>query len=226
MRHFRAVLTVAIALAVVLVGCDPGPEVRSGSTPSEEDGVAGDQGTRGTTAKVRLRPPEPGDSDIEGLLTITDDGAKVRVTGSAQGFDPDKNYISLFHGVGSTATGPRACEPVGIPSSPGDPENALRRDQMHVGGWAIRSLDMGGLRALAWPKLYEGSTAGKGYSGEYELKNAPPELEGSTPSDGVPDYVPLDRVGTVSIRTLSETDALGRVGFGPDAVVACGDVEV
>lgn len=57
MRHFRAVLTVAIALAVVLVGCDPGPEVRSGSTPSEEDGVAGDQGTRGNDRESEAPTP-------------------------------------------------------------------------------------------------------------------------------------------------------------------------
>lgn len=88
---------------------------------------------------------------------------------------------------------------------------------MHVGGWLVNSAGNGNMRALNWPASYEGFPPnGTGYSGDYILKDKPTELKDNNPGDAVPDYVPLEEVGTISIRTLNES-ADGAVGFGPEA---------
>ena len=97
---------------------------------------------------------------------------------------------------------------------------------MHVGGWKVNPAGNGIIRALNWPKLFEGfPPTGTGFSGEYELMNTPAELEDDNPGDAVPDFVPLDKVGIISIRTLSES-AGGAVGFGPEAVLVCEEVVI
>lgn len=225
MIRFGTVLTVALAFA--LVGCDTGLDSQSESVSDVSKGGGEDeQNNQGTTVKVRVRSPEPGDGNIGGQLTMIDDGDRVRVTGAAQGFDPNENYIALFQGVGSKVSGPDACEPVGVSTNPGDPNGALRSEQRRVGGWKVEALGRGEIRALVWTELFKGAGAGEGYSGTYQLRDRPPELGDDSPRNGLPDYVPLDKVGTISIRVLSETDALGRAGFGPEAVVACGRVAV
>lgn len=240
MKRLTVVVALTLTLGFFITGCDSGltgTETQPESTPkaSQQGPVASSHGSGTRIATVLFRPPEPGDSDIRGRLRITDDGETVRVTGRARGLDPNKNYISLFYGVGSTVTGPLACEALVVPHHPGDPANALPPDQMHVGGWktpggdlpisAPRSpFSLGFLRALDWPTLFEGFGPGQGYSGEYNLKNTPVEMKDDTPGNAVPDYVPIERVGTISIRDLSVTGPLGRAGFGPDAVKACGKV--
>ena len=131
-------------------------------------------------------------SGIEGEIELVDDGSTLTIHGEAEGLTPGVVYISLIYDVDSPATGPEACEPkIFNPLLPG-----FILPTMFIGVWDVDDDGEGTL----WATNIDDETT-------------------PDPFDRV--YVPLSKIGTVSIR---DTTVLG--GFGPLAVMACGEVEV
>lgn len=81
------------------VGILPDPGV-SPVNPQEVQGTPG-------TARARLLPFRS--SGISGTLNFEQDAIQLRVTGSATGFTPFRQYVSLVYGNKTVATGPKAC---------------------------------------------------------------------------------------------------------------------
>lgn len=131
-----------------------------------------------------------------GTLTVTDDGSSLTVEGSASGLDPEGVYVSLFYDKRSSAHGIPASDNAASnagacePGTGSDHPQFLTAGQMEIGSGG--TLD-------TWDVESDGdATLG--------------------PTTTV-EYVPVDMIGTVSIR-----DARVNNGFGPQAVVACGVV--
>jgi len=76
-----------------------------------------------------------GDSGITADLMFIDNGSKLVVTGTAQGMDPTKKYISLIYDEASASSGLNACIPAQPTRSPPPDSNGLTFDQMQLGDW-------------------------------------------------------------------------------------------
>lgn len=150
----------------------------------------------------------PGD-DV-GTVAVTDDRAQqvLTVEGTANGLNDEVDltkddgdglagHVSLFYDVESPATGPEACEPALGLDGAFDQDEVLSLAQMEIGP--------GDPPISLWDVRSDGSAT----LGPVEM-TAPDEK-----------YIKVERIGTVSIRDLRVND-----GFGPDAVVGCGDVTV
>lgn len=135
-----------------------------------------------------------------GTLTVTDDGTNsLTVVGSAHGLEQEVVYVSLFYDKRSSVGGSPsssnaalnagACEP-GLGS---DHPQFLTVGQMEIGPGTSPG-------PLAWWDVASDGTATLGPTSTQE-------------------YVPIKKIGTVSIR-----DARVSGGFGAEAVVACGVV--
>lgn len=145
-----------------------------------------------------------------GTLHVTDDGSDLTITGEASGLvaDDDQRYVSLFYDKASSVQGPRACEPgqnVGFaPES--DHPLALTLLQMVIGPGTnpdVTPPTAPGPPHAAWDVDGNGD-ATFGPSGTYQ-------------------YVPVDKVGSASIRDTEVNGPFGP-GTGPEAVVACAQI--
>lgn len=198
--HRLGTLLLLVFAGAPFVGCDQLPE-----EPAEEAIEVEVQASHPTldvaTATVDLRPIN--DSGIRGQVTIEDDGGTIVVTGgSAAGLDPSNpipGYVSLFYDKASAPDGPEACEP-GIFALEAHSDEVRRVNPHPLGEDHPLFLTGAQMAGALW--VGYGPDEGDG-TGE------PVDLEG--------DYVPLDEIGTMSIRDLSVNE-----GFGPEAVVACG----
>lgn len=131
-----------------------------------------------------------------GTLSVTDDGTSLTVEGEASGLDPAGVYVSLFYDKRSSVRGSPSSDKAANnaaacePGLGSDHPQFLTVEQMEIGSGG--SIDL-------WDVAGDG-TATLGPTSTLE-------------------YVPVKKIGTVSIRD-------GRVngGFGPQAVVACGMV--
>ena len=176
-------------LGALVLGCEREPVQPSSEMPAPQlshgpDGMA--------TASARLRPVN--NSGVTAVVSITDDGATLVVTGSAQGLDPanQDGYGSAFYDQASSPQGPTACEPgrnVGVGT---DHPLSLTLDQMTIGDFFLEPV--------------------------WDVPNGTASLD----ETGLA-YVSVDKIGTVSIRDLSVPGPFG-FGTGPAAVVACGPV--
>lgn len=196
-------LLVAGCLAVALGGCDQQPtqfnrgtQARSGVADRDAQAKRGASGVIEATAQYRAVKSTAAMNhglrvgERVGTLSVTDDGSELTVEGSARGLDPEGPYVSLFYDKASPVQGPGACEPGRNVGTGTDHPLSLTQAQMEIGD--------GGSLAL-WDVAEDG-TATLGPTSTLE-------------------YVPVDMIGTVSIR-----DARVNNGFGPEAVVACGKV--
>lgn len=166
----------------------------------------------GTEAAEELNGFERGER--VGTLSVTDDGSSLKVTGSARGLDPEVIYVSLFYDKRSSAQGsPKsgraalnasACEPGAGTALGADHPQFLTAGQMEIGPGTSPG-------PLAWWDVEPDGTARLGPTSTQE-------------------YVPVKKIGTVSIRDtrIAQVDLDGdgepEPGTGPDAVVACGVV--
>lgn len=160
------------------------------------------------TEAADLNGFQPGD-DV-GTVTVADDRARQTLTveGTADGLNDEVDltpaeedgdglagHVSLFYDVESTVTGPEACEPALGFDREFDQDKVLSFAQMEIGP--------GNPPIILWAVSSDGSAT----LGPVEM----------TASDEK--YIKVERIGTVSIRDLRVND-----GFGPEAVVACGEV--
>jgi hypothetical protein len=77
-------------------------------------------------------------SDIEAIITFSDDGDTLKVIGVATRLDPTQTYVTLLYNVGSLAEGPTACLPT---------DDSLTFTQMVVGLWVVQESGIGTLTA-------------------------------------------------------------------------------
>lgn len=189
-------LSVVAFLALTLGACQEQPTPLDTAEPE----VMYSHGASDDARMVTVELKETNNSGITGQATITDDGTEVTVTGSASDMDPDNafdpegepptGYLSLFYDKASTPAGPRVCEPgVG--------------EFGHSGGRGL-----GEEHPL---HLTDAQMLGGFWIVDANGDGTLVDLEGA--------YVPVDEIGTMSIRDLRING-----GFGPDAVVACGKV--
>ncbi len=132
---------------------------------------------------------------VTAKIEFKDDGTTLKMTGKAKGLTPGVPYASLIYDIFSSDEGPFACEPFFAPDDP-SPLNIFAT--MFVGLWDV-------------------DEDGKGKLSATNI--------GPTFGPGSPVYVPLSKIGTISIRDLTVIGDFGP-GTGPAAVVACGVVEV
>lgn len=194
-------LFVSLLITIGLVGCsDELPTKQEDQSPPEAlEQVANSHGTGDVAvATADLRPIN--DSGVTGHITIEDDGESIVVTGDyAKGLDPANSlgYASLFYDKASAPEGPEACEP-GIFAIEAHSDEVRRVNPHPLGEDHPLFLTGPQMAGAVWVVDSEGN-------------GTPIDLEG--------DYVPVDEVGTISIRDLRINE-----GFGPEAVVACGVV--
>ncbi len=132
---------------------------------------------------------------VSAKIKFKDDGTTLKITGKAKGLTPGVPYASLIYDIFSSTEGPFACEP-GLP--PDDPSPLNIFATMFVGFWDV-------------------DEDGKGKLSATNI--------GPTFTPGPPVYVPLSKIGTISIRDTTVIGDFGP-GTGPAAVVACGVVDV
>jgi hypothetical protein len=193
-------------LAVGLVGCTdemPTAEKDLSSEMIQKEAFA-HANSDISTATADLHPING--SGVSGQVTIVDDGETIEVTdGHAEGLDPEnvidlgvpQGYLSLFYDKASAPKGPEACEP-------GIFAHEAHSDQ-------VRRVNPHPLGAEHPLFLTDAQMLGAFWIVEEDGTGTPVDLEGA--------YVPVEEVGTISIRDLRIND-----GFGPEAVVACGKV--
>ncbi len=150
-------------------------------------------------AEAELEDPGnfgPPPSGVTGEIEFVDDGSTtLTITGEAEGLTPGVPYVSLIYDIFSLAVGDFACEPS---FAPDDPSAFNIFATMFVGEWDVDEDGDGTLSAINI---------------------------GPTFAPGPPVYVPLSKIGTISIRDGTVEGDFGP-GTGPAAVVACGVVEV
>lgn len=211
-RTSTTILSVALAVLLAFGGCDrqptqlegpaqPSPEAEPKVAQSSSDEVVATAVLRAQKTRAAqnhgFRPNEK-----VGWIEVTDDGETIVVTdGLAQGLDPDNSfspppdgtgYISLFYGKQSSVSGSPSSEeaaPNAPACGPGAEGHPLRLTRFQM-------------RAAFW-KFND--------SGDAFPVDIGPELGA--------EYVPVDEIGTVSIRDLRVEG-----GFQVESVVACGVV--
>ncbi len=134
----------------------------------------------GHKAEAELKPPTGPPSGIEAEIKFTDDGSTLTIDGKAEGLDPDALYGSLIYDVKSKKSGARSCEPEIF--DPEDPNNIL--NTMFVGIWAVGADGKGTLAAT----------------------NLPDDIFGINVGCEEGCYVPLSKIGTISVRLFEEPD--------------------
>lgn len=216
-------LSVVGVLALAMGGCDERP-TEPATSQVEAPSVKANHGTSGTVEASAVYRAVGTEAAAElngfqrgervGTLSVTDDGSSLTVTGSASGLDPEVVYVSLFYDKRSSAQGsPKsgraavnasACEP-GVGTALGaDHPQFLTAGQMEIGPGSSPG-------PLAWWDVAPDGSATLGPTSTHE-------------------YVPVEEIGTVSIRDtrIAQVDLDGdgepEPGTGPDAVVACGVV--
>ena len=149
--------------------------------------------------RVRLDDPGNylfGDSGVTAKFKFHDDGTTLKIIGHAKGLIPDgRVYASLIYDIFSSDEGDFACEPSFEDPFDPDPDNIFLT--MFVGFWDVKKSGVGTLK----------------------VTNIEPTFGGALV------YVPLSKIGTISIRDGTVPGPFGP-GTGPAAVVACGDVVV
>ena len=156
----------------------------------------------GNKAKGKSKLDDPGNNassptGVRANIKFRDDGTTLTITGKAKGLTPGVPYASLIYDIDSSAEGALACEPA--IEDFGNPDNIIAT--MFVGIWEVDEKGHGRLSATNI-----GFTPGFG-----------------DPADTT--YVPLSKIGTISIRDATVAGPFGP-GSGPAAVVACGWVAV
>lgn len=196
-------LFVAGLLAVSFGACDQRltpPEAQSSGAE-----VKADHGTDGVTqASAVFRAVKSTAADNHGFrvgkrvgtLSVEDDGSSLTVEGSASGLDPEGVYVSLFYDKRASAQG--------IPASDEAANNA---------GACEPGLGEDHPQSLTAGQMEIGS------GGTLDLWEVEGNGDATLGPTSTVDYVPVEKIGTVSIR-----DARVNNGFGPNAVVACGVV--
>lgn len=209
MRRILA-LSGSLLLAVAVSACDQQPmtvDSQTQAAPATDLNASHGSGVI-TEASAVYRALGTEAAELNGLdrgerigtLTVTDDGNEnLTVVGSARGLEQDVVYVSLFYDKRSSAGGSPsssnaalnagACEP-GVGS---DHPQFLTDGQMEIGPGSSPG-------PLAWWDVDSDGTATLGPTSTQE-------------------YVPIKKIGTVSIR-----DARVNGGLGAEAVVACGVV--
>lgn len=209
----------SVSLAVLFAGglgaCEDQPTTPDGLTASASHGSSDDPITASATYQaVGTEAAEMNDfqrGEKVGTLTVEDDGSELTVTGEAHGLDPEApGYVSLFYdkrssvqgspASGNAAVNASACEP-GV-----DPDHPLflTAGQMEIG---------------------PGDDPGP-----LDLWNVDPDGTAILGPTSTHEYVPVRKIGTVSIRDLRiaqvdlDGDGQPEPGTGPEAVVACGVV--
>ena len=198
----RTILSLFLSLLITvgLVGCDTDMPTnqKEESPPESLEEVASSHGTGDVAvATADLRPIN--DSGVTGHVTIEDDGNTIVITGDyAKGLGPANSlgYVSLFYDKASAPEGPEACEP------------GIFAHEAHGEVHRVNPHPLGEDHPLF---LTDAQMLGAVWAVDSEGIGTPIDLEG--------EYVPVDEVGTISIRDIRIND-----GFGPQAVVACGPV--
>jgi hypothetical protein len=136
-------------------------------------------------------------SGIKAELTFVDDGASLNATGTGTGFELNKFYLSLVYEAGSKPAGPQACE---SPYPPDDPRYLADFNQRFLGFW-----------------FFGPSTTKFFITGSFVATDNGAQFVPGPKTGG--NYVPLSRLGTVSIREVTfVTDpvlrACGAIGDG------------
>ncbi len=126
------------------------------------------------------------------MIFFVDDGTTLTITGTAKGLIFGVPHASLIYDIESDEDGPEAGEPTIF--DPADEGFIL--PTMFIGFWIVAPDGTGTLSAI----------------------NIFKELDPTGPRV----HVPLDLIGTVSIRDLTVAGPFGP-GSGPAAVVACGE---
>lgn len=212
-------LTVVTLLAVPMAACEERPTELGQETQGTADkeleashGSNGEVEANGIYRTVDSRAAEKNGftraGEKIGTVSVVDDGSALSITGEARGLtDDDGRYISLTYDKASPAQGPHACEP-GV--GEGHPL-FITGPQMIIGPGSNTVFPPPfGAPHAAWVVDGDG-TATLGPSGTLQ-------------------YVPVERIGTISIRdlTVSDADLDGDdtldPGAGPEAVVACAKV--
>ena len=185
---------------LVILGCDRQPhQPQRAGTEVEVTDLQADHGVKAVasaTAEYRVVNSTAARNhglqvgERVGILSVTDDGSSLVVEGSASGLDPAGVYVSLFYDKASSPQGPRACEPGRNVGTGTDHPLSLTLGQMEIGS-----------------------------GGSLDLWNVDMNGDATLGPTSTLEYVPVDMIGTVSIR-----DARVNAGFGPQAVVACGKV--
>jgi len=209
MRRILA-LSVSLLLAAAVTACDEQPttvDSQTEATPETELSASHGSGViTEASAVYRALGTEAAElngfdrGERVGTLTVTDDGSdNLTVVGSARGLEQGVVYVSLFYDKRSSVGGSPssanaalnagACEP-GVGS---DHPQFLTVGQMEIGPGSSPG-------PLAWWDVASDGTATLGPT--------------STQA-----YVPIKKIGTVSIR-----DVRVNGGFGAEAVAACGVV--
>ncbi len=134
----------------------------------------------GHKADAELSPPTGPPSGIAAEIKFTDDGSTLTIEGKAEGLDPDALYGSLIYDVKSKRSGARSCEPEIF--DPADPNNIL--DTMFVGIWEV-------------------DADGKGTLAASNLQADPFGINIGCEAGC---YVPLSKIGTISVRLFEPPD--------------------
>lgn len=186
-------LACAFALLTAAAGCDS-PLNPAEDVPGPEPRLSHAPDEVAVASGTFLPVNESG---VRGSVSIADDGSSLTIEASAVGLDPDnkgegEGYVSLTYDLASPVRGPEACEPGRGVGTGTEHPLSLTLLQMLIG-----DADSEGPFGL---ELWDVDSGGEGTLGPV----------------GVHEYVPVDRIGTVSIRDLRING-----GFGPEAVMAC-----
>lgn len=210
MRKLLSV-SVAVLLAVPLAACEQQPtqlseqtedaSANQGSSNGEVVTGTADMRAVGTVAAEQHRFKR---GERIGTIDVTDDGDAMvtSVDGEASGLKPSRPYGSLFYDKLSSPQG-----------SPNSGEAALNASACEPGAGPDHPLHI----TLAQMVISDG----EGLIGSWDvMSNGDATLEGATL-----DYVPLKKIGTVSIRDFSLLPQVIAGDLAPDEiVVACGVV--
>lgn len=209
-------VSVAVLLALPLAACDETPtqlseqtqdvsetEVRANHASSDEAATATAVMRAAGTVAAEAHGFQRG--EVVGTIHVTDDGQVTSVEGEASGLIPSRPYGSLFYDKLSSAQG-----------SPTSGESALNASACEPGAFGDHPLFVSGPQMVISD---DGTPAG--LVGSWDVKsNGDATLEGETLA-----YVPLKKIGTVSIRDFSLVGEVEDGDLAPDEiVVACGVV--
>ena len=132
-----------------------------------------------TTLKANIHQIDK--SGVKAQLTFVDDGTSLNATGTGTGFDVGKFYLSLIYEAGSKPGGPDACQ---SPFASDDPRYLADFNQRFLGFW------------------FQGPSTTKFFiTGSFIATDHGAQFVPGPKTDG--NYVPLSRLGTVSIREVT-----------------------
>lgn len=209
-------ISVAVLLALPLAACDEQPtelgertQIASETEVSASHGSS-DEAVTGTAVlravgTVAAEQHEFQRGEVVGTIHVTDDGEVTSADGEASGLKPERPYGSLFYDKLSSAQG-----------SPTSGESALNASACEPGAFGDHPLFVSGPQMVISD---DGTPAG--LIGSWDvMSSGDATLDGETLA-----YVPLEKIGTVSIRDFSFLEEVQAGELAPDEiVVACGVV--